>query len=456
MDDHALINRFPKDFIFGVATASYQIEGAVAEDGRKPSIWDAFCAIPGRVVGRDSGAIACDHYHRYREDIRLIAGLGVDAYRFSFAWPRIIPDGRGAVNEKGLDFYDRLIDEMLRWNLQPFATLYHWDLPIGLHGIGGWTVRDTALAFADYAELIARRFGDRLATLTTHNEPWCSAFLGYLYGIHAPGERDLSAMLHAAHHLNLAHGLGVAAIRASAPSLPVGIVLNAKSIYPATTRPADIAAAKRYDTFHNGVFLDPIFKGAYDPALLEAMGPAMPEVLAGDLAAIAAPLDYLGINYYTPDRVVADPSVAYPAAQGLRPPADARVTAMGWEVCADGFTHLIRSLRDQYTLPPIYITENGAGYHDTIVDGVVDDQNRLVYYREHLGAVADMIEQGLDVRGYFAWSLMDNFEWAEGYAKRFGLIYVDYATQQRTLKASGQWYSDLVSGRQQAASHRKE
>ncbi len=450
MDDSRLITRFPKDFIFGVATAAYQIEGAVAEDGRKPSIWDAFSNIPGRVIGRDTGAIACDHYHRYQDDIKLIASLGVDAYRFSIAWPRVIPDGRGAVNDKGLDFYDRLIDEMLRHDLKPFATLYHWDLPIGLHGLGGWTVRDTAEAFADYAGLIAQRFGDRLATLTTHNEPWCAAFLGYLYGVHAPGERNLSAMLHAAHHLNLAHGLGVQAIRAAAPKLPVGIVMNAKSLYPATPSAADVAATERFDQFHNGIFFDPIFKGAYNPALLEAMGPAMPTLRPDDLAVIATPLDYLGINYYTPERIAAAPDQAWPAAEPVPPPFGTPITAMGWEICADGFTHLIRTLRQQYTLPPIYITENGAGYHDEIVDGVVDDQNRLNYYRDHLGAVADMIEQGLDVRGYFAWSLMDNFEWAMGYAKRFGLVYVDYTTQQRTLKASGAWYRDLVAGRVQA------
>jgi beta-glucosidase len=450
MSDTALSRRFPPGFLFGVATASYQIEGAHDEDGRKPSIWDAFSRTPGRVVNGDTGDVACDHYHRWKDDVALIKSLGVDAYRFSIAWPRVVPDGRGAVNEAGLAFYDRLVDELLAREIRPFATLYHWDLPIEQHGRGGWCARDTSYAFADYAEAVARRLGDRVAGFMTLNEPWCSSYLSYLLGIHAPGERNLAAALSAVHHLNLAHGLGVQALRSVAPKVPVGIVLNAKSVYPASDRPEDMEAAERYDAFHNGVFAEPLFAGRYPQAVLDALGPVMPRIEPGDLELVSAPLDFVGINYYFPDRVYADPSVPFPAASIHNPPAVER-TAMGWEIYAAGLGHLLADMGRRWSLPPIYITENGAAFWDHKVGGVVEDPERVAYLKSHLSVLADRIEAGQDIRGYFAWSLMDNYEWAEGYAKRFGIVHVDYETQERTIKASGLWYRDLVAGRAQAA-----
>ncbi|WP_237151930.1 GH1 family beta-glucosidase [Oryzibacter oryziterrae] len=451
MSSHTLSHRFSKDFLFGVATAAYQIEGAHDEDGRKPCIWDAFSRTPGRVINGDTGAVACDHYHRMPEDVKLIKSLCADAYRFSIAWPRVVPDGRGAVNEKGLAFYDRLVDELLKNEIKPFATLYHWDLPIEQHGRGGWCARDTSYAFADYADAVMKRLGDRLAGVMTLNEPWCSSFLSYLYGQHAPGEKNLQATLAAVHHLNLAHGLAVQVVRAHKPDMPVGIVLNAKSIHPGSDKPEDIAAAERYDAFHNGVFAEPIFAGRYPAAVMEALGPVMPKIEADDLKIISQPLDFLGINYYFPDRVVADPSVPFPAATQIQLENVTR-TAMTWEVHAPSLAHLIKDMGRRFKLPPIYITENGCAQFDEMVDGEVNDPERIDYLDGHLTVLADLIEEGIDIRGYFAWSLMDNYEWAYGYAKRFGIVYVDYETQKRTIKASGKWYRDLIAGRAQAGS----
>nr|WP_194304041.1 GH1 family beta-glucosidase [Chthonobacter albigriseus] len=439
-----LARRFPPEFVFGVATAAFQIEGAASEDGRKPSIWDAFSHMPGRVENGDTGDVACDHYHRMESDLDLIASLGVDAYRFSIAWPRVIPEGRGAINDKGLDFYERLLDGILARGLKPFATLYHWDLPLELQGRGGWTSRETAHAFAVYAEVVAKRLGDRLSSVATLNEPWCSSFLGHFTGEHAPGERNLSAFLASAHTLNLAHGLAVQAMRAVRPDTAYGIVLNAKSLHPASAGAADIAATGRFDAFHNGLFFEPLFNGRYPDGVSEALGSAMPAVTSEDLAVIRQPLDFLGINYYTPEHVAADPSLAYPAARAVPPPLGTPVTDMGWEIDAGGLSHLIRQLRSRYALPPIYITENGGAFRDACADGAVHDPERVAYLRDHLSAVADLVEGGSDVRGYFAWSLMDNFEWAWGYAKRFGLVHVDYASQERTIKDSGHWYRDLI------------
>lgn len=447
MSDRDLIRRFPADFVWGVATASYQIEGAATEDGRAPSIWDAFSHTPGRVVNGDTGDVACDHYHRMPQDVALIRSLGVDAYRFSIAWPRVIPDGRGAVNAKGLDFYERLVDELLAAGIKPLATLYHWDLPIALHGRGGWTSRETPDAFADYADVVIRRLGDRLHGVATLNEPWCASYLSYLEGHHAPGERNLSAALAAVHMLNLAHGKAVTAIRAAAPTLPVGCVFNPMSVYPATERPADVAAAERSHAFHNGMFFGPVFAGAYPEGALAGLGDAMPEIREGDLAAIHQPLDFVGVNYYTPMRVVAAPEVGYPHARTIPPAGGVPVTDMGWEVYAPAFGAIIRRLASDYRLPPVVITENGAACRDAKENGAVYDPDRIDYYRLHIAEIARLIEEGIDVRGYYAWSLMDNFEWAFGYAKRFGLVHVDYATQERTIKASGLWYRDLIAGR---------
>ncbi|WP_457587152.1 GH1 family beta-glucosidase [Ensifer canadensis] len=440
-----LARRFPGDFVFGVATASFQIEGATKMDGRKPSIWDAFSNMPGRVFGRHNGDIACDHYNRLDEDLDLIESLGVEAYRFSIAWPRIIPEGIGPINEKGLDFYDRLVDGLKARNIKAFATLYHWDLPLALMGDGGWTARTTAYAFQRYAKTVIARLGDRLDAVATFNEPWCSVWLSHLYGIHAPGERNMDAALHALHFTNLAHGLGVDAIRSERPNLPAGIVINAHSVYPGSDTDADKAAAERAFDFHNGVFFGPIFKGEYPESFMSTLGDRMPEIEDGDMATISRPLDWWGLNYYTPMRVSDDPTpgVEYPATVNAKPVSDVK-TDIGWEVYAPALGQLVETLNARYDLPDCYITENGACYNMGVEDGAVDDQPRLDYLAEHLSVTADLIAKGYPMRGYFAWSLMDNFEWAEGYRMRFGIVHVDYETQVRTIKKSGHWYKALA------------
>lgn len=436
---------FPKDFVFGVATAAYQIEGAHDEDGRKPSIWDAFSKMPGRVHNGDTGDVACDHYHRWETDLDLIKSLHMDAYRFSIAWPRIIPEGTGPVNSAGIGFYDKLIDGCLERGLQPFATLYHWDLPIQLHGHGGWTVRTTAQAFADYAEVIARHFGDRLQSLMTLNEPWCSSVLSHLLGIHAPGEKSMPATVAAIHTLNLAHGLATQAIRSHA-DVPVGIALNLHSSYPGSDEPQHIAAESRAFDFHNRAFLDPLFRGQYPQSFVEALSQWMPDGWQQDLPDIHQPLDYWGLNYYTPARVLDNPNAAYPATKQAPCPIGAEKTDIGWEIQATAFSDLIRRVYSEYTLPPCYITENGACFNDEPINGKVDDLQRIRYLDSHLTEIATVVTEGQPVKGYFAWSLMDNFEWAEGYKMRFGLVHVDYDTQVRTIKESGHWYSRLASG----------
>ncbi|WP_416795805.1 GH1 family beta-glucosidase [Ciceribacter azotifigens] len=446
IDPKRLAERFPGDFVFGVATASFQIEGASKADGRKPSIWDAFSNMPGRVFGRQNGDVACDHYHRWEQDLDLIKEMGVSAYRFSIAWPRIIPEGTGRINEKGLDFYDKLIDGLKDRGIKAFATLYHWDLPLALMGDGGWTARSTTYAFQRYAKVVMARLGDRLDAVATFNEPWCSVWLSHLYGVHAPGERNMDAALHALHYTNLAHGLGVDAIRQAAPQVPVGLVLNAHEIIPGSESEADCAAAERAFQFHNGVFFGPVFKGEYPADFLSALGERMPDIKDGDMEVISQKLDWWGLNYYTPMRVADDPTsgAEFPATVDA-PPVSKVKTDIGWEVCAPALKSLVETLYDRYDLPACYITENGACYNTEVENGEVDDQPRLDYYAEHLGVVADLIREGFPMRGYFAWSLMDNFEWAEGYRMRFGLVYVDYETQERIIKKSGRWYSALAS-----------
>jgi len=440
-----LAQRFPEDFLFGVATAAYQIEGAAREDGRKPSIWDAFAKMPGRVYQQHSGDVACDHYHRWESDLDLIKSLGVDAYRFSIAWPRILPDGRGPVNEKGLDFYDRLIDGMIARGLKVYPTLYHWDLPLMLAGDGGWTARSTADAFADYAEIVVKRLGDRIDALATINEPWCICHLSHLYGIHAPGEKNADAFAAAVHTLNLAHGLATQAARSVRADLPMGIVINAHSVYPASDAAEDVAAAGRAFEFHNGIFFSPLFKGAYHAEILDTFGDGM-NIREGDMEIISQPLDWWGLNYYTPMRVKHDPAgtALYPMAAAVPPKPGPELTDIGWEVYEKGLSDLMQTLYDRYPLPDCYITENGACYNDGPVDGVVDDRRRIDYLEKHFGAVADAREAGVPVKGYFLWSLMDNYEWAEGYRMRFGIVHVDYDTQVRTLKNSALWYRDLI------------
>lgn len=436
----------PNDFIFGVATASYQIEGAAKEDGRGPSIWDTFSHSEGNVINGDTGDIACDHYHRLQSDLDLIQSLNVHAYRFSFAWPRIFPNGHGTVNQKGLDFYERLIDGCLDRNLQPYATLYHWDLPQALQDNGGWINRDTALRFADYAQLVTDKFGDRLASITTFNEPWCSSMLGHLYGIHAPGATDISLAIKTVHHQHLAHGLAVQNIKNSKPELNTGIVLNLQSIYAATESKLDTDAAARHELFHNGLFLDPLFKGQYPKQCINELGEHFPKGWQDDLPTIQQPLDFWGLNYYTPARVTHDANVNahFPKSITENPQPNVPVTDIGWEIDAQTFYDVLKNTYAQYTLPPCYITENGACFNDGVVDGKISDNNRLDYIHEHIQAVEQAIREQIPVVGYFAWSLMDNFEWAEGYTMRFGLVHVDYDTQVRTIKESGHWYASKV------------
>ena len=441
---------FPQHFLFGVATAAYQIEGAHDEDGRKPSIWDAFSKMPGRVHNGDTGDVACDHYHRWQSDLDLIKSMQMDAYRFSIAWPRVIPGGTGKVNAAGLGFYDKLIDGCLERGIKPFATLYHWDLPIELHGHGGWTDRKTAHAFADYARVIASHFGDRLESIATLNEPWCASILSHLLGIHAPGEKSIEATVPAIHFLNLAHGLGVQAIRSEA-DVPTGIALNLHSVYPADHTPQHTAAAQRFSDFHNGAFLDPLFRGSYPESYVEALADYLPLQWQADLTDIHQALDFWGLNYYTPARVLDDKHARYPACKQAPVPATSDKTDIGWEVAPEAFSELLERVYRDYSLPPCFITENGACYNDQPNSGKVTDQRRIDYLESHLREISRVTANGLPVKGYFAWSLMDNFEWAEGYRMRFGLVHVDYETQVRTIKDSGHWYSALV----QSSANRK-
>lgn len=437
----------PENFVFGVATAAYQIEGASAVDGRGPSIWDAFSHTAGKVSNGDNGDIACDHYRLWETDLDLIKSLNVDAYRFSFSWSRVLPNGKGQVNEKGLGFYDRLIDGCLERNIQPFATLYHWDLPLALQDGGGWTHRDTAIAFADYAALITSRFGDRLSSISTFNEPWCSSILGYLEGIHAPGKKDLSLTLKAIHHQHLGHGLAVKQIKDINPELPTGIVLNLQSIYPETDTKADRDASIRHSTFHNRIFLDPLFKGHYPTDIIEELGHHLPDNWEQDLQTIQQPLDFWGLNYYTPARVTSSKNdkAAYPRTTEASIQTTNPKTDIGWEIDASTFYQLLVSVYEQYDLPPCYITENGACFNDEPEDGEVQDTRRIQYFEQHIGAVIEACQTKVPIRGYFAWSLMDNFEWAEGYSMRFGLVYVDYQSQERTVKQSGHWFADFLA-----------
>jgi beta-glucosidase len=432
--------RFPPGFLFGAATASYQIEGAAAEDGRGPSVWDTFSHRPGTVANGDTGDVACDSYHRYGEDVRLLAGLGVGAYRFSVSWSRVLPAGAGAVNQAGLDYYRRLVDALLEVGIEPAATLFHWDLPQALQDTGGWLSRDTAARFADYASVLAGALGDRVGRWITLNEPSVVTWNGYVEGSHAPGLRLGPGALPVAHHQLLGHGLAVAALRATVGT-PVGITNNYGPVRPATE--ADTGAAAFRDALHNHLYTDPVLLGAYPPALAGLTGEAVRD---GDLAAIAAPIDFLGVNYYFPEVVRADPEAPF-GATGVEWP-DAPRTAFGWPVVPEGFTETLTALRDRYgdRLPPVYITENGAAYDDTVApDGTVADPDRVSYLDGHLRAVRAAMDAGVDVRGYYCWSLLDNFEWAQGFSKRFGLVHVDFATLTRTPKQSYGWYRDVIA-----------
>ncbi len=443
-----LARRFPAHFLWGAATASYQIEGATHEDGRGSSIWDDFAATPGKVYQGHTGEVAADHYHRIEEDTDLMVQLGLGAYRFSIAWPRILPEGRGAINQAGLDFYDRLVDTLLAKGIVPFATLYHWDLPSPLEREGGWRSRATAYAFAEYAEVVARHLGDRIANWITLNEPWCSAYLGYGIGIHAPGLKDRQAAIDAAHHLLLGHGLAVPRMRAHLPaSAQVGITLVLNPIYGADERAETTRDVALANEFSNGWFLDPIYRGTYPERFFEHMGLNSPPIQQGDLESISVPLDFLGVNNYS--RILARGTQEQPLAdqfESVSPVPNACYTDMGWEVYPNGLRDVLVSVARNYPVSKLYVTENGAAFPDVWDGGdIVGDPRRVDYLRAHITACAEAIEQGVPLAGYFVWSLMDNFEWGEGYAKRFGVVYIDYPTQRRVIKESGHWYAALLN-----------
>ena len=431
---------FPTTFVWGVATAAYQIEGAAKEGGRGESVWDRFCDQSGTIADGSSGLIACDHYHRMPADVALMADMGVENYRFSIAWPRVQPDGEGAWNEEGFAFYDRLLTALEAKGIRAHLTLNHWDLPQALQDKGGWAARETCAFFVRYAQEVTKRFGHRLASLVTHNEPWVVAVLGHQDGIFAPGLKARSVAFQVAHHLLLSHGMAVAAVRETHPNLELGIVLNLSPIYPASEAAADIAKAKLDDGYIVRWYMDPLFKAAYPQDVWDDLGSDAPVVLDGDMDTIAQPLDFVGVNYYT--RNFSSSGNPWDVRANA-----ARVTDMGWEVFPQGLTELLVRLDQDYAPKALLVTENGAAFVDELAGGRVVDPDRLEYFREHIAACADAIAQGVPLKGYFAWSLLDNFEWASGYAKRFGLVYVDYATQQRIVKSSGQWYADFLQGR---------
>lgn len=434
---------FPEDFTWGAATASYQIEGAWREDGRGLSIWDTFCRQPGKVANGETGDVAADHYHRWREDVALLGELGVNAYRLSIAWPRVLPMGKGAVNPAGLDFYERLVEALLARGITPYVTLYHWDLPQALQDRGGWIERDTARYFADYAHEVARRLGDRVRHWITHNEPFVAAFMGHLTGEHAPGIQDPPAAAAAVHHLLLSHGYAVEALRDAVPGGQVGITLNLSPAYPATDSERDVQAARRMDSYHNRLFLDPLFRGSYPQDVLDEVAPLAPPLRSGDLECIAAPIDFLGVNYYTRSVVRHDPDEPFLRASSIRP-AGSDYSAM-WEIYPAGLYDLLSRLKADYAVERLYITENGMPVPDVRgPDGQVHDAPRIRYLREHIAQAYHAMQAGVPLHGYFVWSLLDNFEWAFGYQMRFGLVYVDYATQERTIKDSGRWYSRVT------------
>ncbi len=440
LDTRALARRFPKDFVWGVATSAYQIEGASREDGRGESIWDRFCLRPGAVHHGDTGDRACDHYHHLEADLDLIAALGIPAYRFSISWPRVQPQGKGAWNEAGFAFYERLISGLQQRGIAAHLTLNHWDLPQALQDQGGWANRETLQHFVAYAVEVARRFGGRLASLVTHNEPWVIAILGHEIGRFAPGEHSRALGIQVAHHLLVSHGMAVRAMRAAGCTTPMGIVLNQSPVHAATDSAADRAQAHLEDGLLVRWYMDPLLIGRYPEDVVLHLGADAPRIENGDLEMIAQPLDFLGVNYYTR-------AITQAGERRYELSADRPVTHMGWEVYPDGLLELLRRLRADYPLPPVYITENGAAFQDRLDGDRVIDDDRIAFLRTHISALADARDAGVDIRGYFAWSLLDNFEWADGYDKRFGIVYVDYATQRRILKDSALWYRDFLSSR---------
>ena len=436
---------FPADFVWGAATAAYQIEGAVTEDGRLPSIWDTFSAEPGRVVAGDTGAVATDHYHCWRDDVALMGKLGLGAYRFSVAWPRIQPTGSGPVNASGLAFYDQLVDELLARDLAPWVTLYHWDLPQALEDRGGWPERETALRFAEFSGHVAAALGDRVHHWITINEPWCSAFLGYAAGSHAPGRSEPAAAVAAAHHLMLGHGLAVDAVRAAAGQARIGPAVNLYPVHPQPDHPGAADAARRIDGLQNRWFLDPLLRGGYPDDVRADLAHITDFAFEedGDAAVQHRRVDFLGINYYS--SLTVRPS-AFPGSNTVDfVDRGGPHTAMGWRIDKDGLTETLRRVHDEYGPLPLYVTENGSAFDDVVTqDGRILDVERRDYLAAHLHACAQAIESGVPLAGYFAWSLLDNFEWAEGYRRRFGIVHVDYETQTRRIKESGAWYAAFI------------
>lgn len=445
---------FPRDFLWGAATSAYQIEGATREDGRGLSIWDQFAATPGHTYQGETGDVAVEHYHRMEQDVALMADLGLTAYRFSIAWPRILPDGSGTVNQAGIDFYDRLVDRLLAHHITPVATLYHWDLPLALYEQGGWRRRETAYAFADYATMMARALGDRVRWWITQNEPWCAAHLGYVEGIHAPGIKgDAQAAVDVGHHLLLSHGLATQALRAATSAdTRVGIALNLFPIFAGDASAETLRATERAHRFHNRWFLDPVYRGEYTPGLFDDLGTNPPPLQANDLSIISEPIDFLGVNYYNRWIVRAtdtDEAAARKDSADIEYVTDlpqATFTQMGWEVYPHGLGLILEEVTRNYHPRTLLITENGAAFDDVWNgDGQVSDPQRVLYLSEHLRAVGDAITHGAPVVGYFVWSLFDNYEWAEGYSKRFGMVYVDFVTQRRIVKDSGKWYAGFIA-----------
>src|SRR5262245_3840922 len=439
------MGRFPDSFLWGAATSAYQIEGSPLADGGGPSNWHRFSRLRGAIAGGDTGDVACDHYRRFAEDVSLMRELGLPAYRFSVSWSRVLPDGRGRPNMKGLDFYARLVDLLLEAGIQPFVTLHHWDLPAALDDRGGWTNRDSVEWFADYARLLFERLADRGTMWSTLNGPFMMSHAGYVDGVHAPGHRSVAEAAAVARHLLLGHGAAVRVFRGTARG-SIGLVVNLEPKHPASEAAADVAAARRADAYMNLQYLDPVLLRRWPEELEAIVGPVARAPSEAERAQIAEPIDFVGINYYSRGLTRHDPD-AVPTEASSVPPRDTQVTAMGWEVFPVGLTETLTRVTERYGKIPLYVTENGAAYDDPQpgADGVVDDPRRVAYLRDHLSATHEAIERGADVRGYFAWSLLDNFEWQHGYAKRFGLVRVDFDSQKRTLKRSATFYRDVIA-----------
>jgi beta-glucosidase len=436
--------QFPDDFIWGCATAAYQIEGAFDEDGKVPSIWDIFSHTPGKIIDGSNGDIACDHYHRYKEDVELMKNLNLKGYRFSISWPRILPEGKGTVNRKGIDFYKRLVDALHSAGIIPFATMYHWDLPQALEDRGGWGNLDTSKYFADYGYILFKELGNTVPFWITLNEPAVFTYLGYGMGIHAPGKRDFPLAVKATYSALLAHGLAVEAFRSLGIKGQIGITLNLTPMHPASDREEDILSARRMDLMWNRWFLDPILKGSFPQEFIDLLSESRVflDVDSEHMKKIGSKIDFLGVNYYTRNIIAYEPNVPLVHARSIEPGTNK--TEMGWEIYPEGLYELLSSLKRDYGDITIYITENGAAFKDTLVDEKVEDPEREDYLRKHFYQAYRAINDGINLKGYFVWSLMDNFEWAFGYTKRFGIVYVDYPTQRRIIKRSGYYYREVI------------